>query len=265
MNIFCVYKHTSPNGKTYIGITSRDPEKRWKRGLGYKKNQYFYNAIQKYGWDSFSHDILYAGLTKEQACEKEVELISYYKSDQRMYGYNIESGGIYNTVSKETIQKLRESHKGKKLPEEQKRKIKARLKGRPNKYKGIPLSEEHRRKISEGNKGRIVSQETREKIKARNTGKTMSAESRAKMSESHKGLKPSKETVAKWKRSNQSMMTPVERLDKTTNKIVYYFDSTMDAYRFTGVCSSSIVKCCRGKRKTAGGFKWRYAIETKAS
>lgn len=28
-NNFCVYKHTSPSGKCYIGITNQDLEKRW--------------------------------------------------------------------------------------------------------------------------------------------------------------------------------------------------------------------------------------------
>lgn len=65
---YFVYKHTNlVNGKVYIGITSRLPEKRWGRnGCNYRSNHHFYNAILKYGWDSgFSHEILYSGLAKE--------------------------------------------------------------------------------------------------------------------------------------------------------------------------------------------------------
>jgi len=29
---YCVYKHTSPNGKMYIGMTGQNPEKRWGKG-----------------------------------------------------------------------------------------------------------------------------------------------------------------------------------------------------------------------------------------
>ena len=36
---YCVYKHTSPSGKVYIGMTCKDPpEKRWSNGNGYKRN-----------------------------------------------------------------------------------------------------------------------------------------------------------------------------------------------------------------------------------
>ena len=41
--LWCVYMHTSPSGKYYIGITSRDPIKRWcLTGSGYKKQKMFY-------------------------------------------------------------------------------------------------------------------------------------------------------------------------------------------------------------------------------
>lgn len=32
--MYSVYKHTAPNGKVYIGITGKDPEKRWLNGGG---------------------------------------------------------------------------------------------------------------------------------------------------------------------------------------------------------------------------------------
>ena len=44
-NNYCVYKHTSPSGKVYIGQTSINPLDRWQNGKGYKK-QAFYNAIK---------------------------------------------------------------------------------------------------------------------------------------------------------------------------------------------------------------------------
>lgn len=258
MNNYNVYRLTSPSDKVYIGITCQAPEQRWRGGRGYSHQRYISKAIQKYGWENFSREVLFSGLTQEEASLKEVELIAYHKSNQREFGYNIDGGGINKIVTDETRQRLRESHLGKKSSSETRQKISDALKGRHNPHAGEPLSEYHRQRISEGLKGRIVTEETRQKIREGNTGKKMSADSRKKMSDSHKGLKPSPETVAKWKASNQSIMTPVEQLDKTTGETIARFDSTMDAHRSTGVCSSSISACCKGKRKTAGGYIWRY-------
>jgi group I intron endonuclease len=86
-----VYKHTSPSGKVYIGITSTKPEYRWREGLGYSKQKYFFNAIIKYGWRNIVHEILYSNLTKEEAVLQEKTLISYYKN--LGISYNITDGG----------------------------------------------------------------------------------------------------------------------------------------------------------------------------
>ena len=71
--MYIVYQHKNKiNNKVYIGITSRTPQERWgNQGCNYKSSPYFYNSIQKYGWDNFEHNILYTDLTKEEACKKE--------------------------------------------------------------------------------------------------------------------------------------------------------------------------------------------------
>ena len=38
--------------------------------------------------------------------------------------------------------------------------------------------------------------------------------------------------------------------------------SFMDAQRKTGIFNNNIVKCCKGERKTAGGYVWEYKKET---
>lgn len=100
---YVVYKHTNKiNGKCYIGITNRKPEKRWgNNGNGYltktKKGTYcqpkFAHAILKYSWDNFEHEILFENLTQDEAKQKEYELIAYYDAIDN--GYNIEIGGNY--------------------------------------------------------------------------------------------------------------------------------------------------------------------------
>lgn len=90
---YIVYRHTNKaDGKVYIGITKQDPERRWQKGAGYAKT-YFGNAIAKYGWDGFIHEILYSGLSKSEACGIEKQLIEKYDSRNRLHGYNICEGG----------------------------------------------------------------------------------------------------------------------------------------------------------------------------
>ena len=84
-----IYQHTNLiNGKIYIGITCQKPESRWGvQGSGYNKQPKFYKDILKYGWDNFSHEILEDNLSKEQALQKENELILKLNTIQN--GYNI--------------------------------------------------------------------------------------------------------------------------------------------------------------------------------
>lgn len=118
-NSFVVYKHTNLlNGKCYIGITKhKNPNKRWHGGSAYRKNEHFYHAIQKYGWnEGFSHEILYRNLTKEQAENKEIELINMYNSTNKNFGYNHDIGGNHHgSPTTYTRQKISEKLKGKKL------------------------------------------------------------------------------------------------------------------------------------------------------
>jgi hypothetical protein len=151
---YTVYKHTVPNGKVYIGITNRKPQTRWgKDGIGYKRNEHFYNAIKKYGWDSIRHEILFSNLSKEVACQMEIDLIKLYDSTNREKGYNKSVGGSFGyagvKTSDETKKKQSLAHKGK------------------------SFSDYHKKRLSESHKGsghggfatgRVVSDEIKEKI-----------------------------------------------------------------------------------------------------
>lgn len=149
MNDYKVYKHTTPNGKVYIGITSRKPEYRWNDGKGYKNNKHFDNAIKKYGWDNIKHEILYDGLEETQAKLMEISLIHYYKSNDPEYGYNITAGG--------------------------------------DGVLGYKLSEEAKKKISISNSTRKISDESKEKNRKAHLGKKHTQDSINKMKEKHKG------------------------------------------------------------------------------
>lgn len=89
-----IYKHTSPDGKVYIGMTcATNPEYRWSKGMKYKDQPNFFRAIVKYGWDNFTHEIMLRDLEYEEACEAEKRLIAEYNSCDRHFGYNVSPGG----------------------------------------------------------------------------------------------------------------------------------------------------------------------------
>ena len=110
---YIVYKHTSPNGKSYIGITSQTTSERWGvNGSRYlKENSYFANAIRKYGWDNFSHDILASGKTKKEAIELERNLILLLRTQNKRYGFNVTAGGDgVENPSKEVRRRIGAAH-----------------------------------------------------------------------------------------------------------------------------------------------------------
>lgn len=75
-----VYRHTSPSGKVYVGITTQNPEIRWQYGNGYKSCKLFYNTIIKYGWNNIKHEILFSNIDERRAKDLEINLIRHYKN-----------------------------------------------------------------------------------------------------------------------------------------------------------------------------------------
>lgn len=122
--MWTVYRHTSPSGKTYIGVTSNKPEYRWSGGKGYRSCTAFNKAIDKYGWDNIKHEIIAENLSKEDAFKKEKELIAFYKKIG--ISYNITDGGegiIGVPKSKLQIEHATNIWKGKHIPEEIRQKM----------------------------------------------------------------------------------------------------------------------------------------------
>lgn len=234
--------HICPNNKKYIGITSQKVLKRWAKGLGYAGCPKFYKAIQKYKWENIKHEILYKYLSKEEAEQKEIELIKQYNTTNDNFGYNLAFGG--NTTkgykyTNEQRKKLSISHKGKHIgkkngrygkhcSEETKLKIKNTL---IKKYNEHP---ELRKKVSErmkGNKNCL--------------GKKLTQETKNKISISH--LKSDKKT--KYKKPVICIETNIK------------YNSIKEASRLTNIDGRCIQKVCKGERNTAGKLHWKFAKE----
>lgn len=226
---YCVYKHTSPSGKVYIGITGAKPEARWREGRGYSRNGHFFSAIEKYGWDNFSHEILATNLTKDEACAMEQTLVASHRSNEPAYGYNRTSGGDYTTLSPEARRKMSEARTGE----------------RHFRY-GQSLSSEHRRKLSEAHSG----------ANNPNWGKPMGEEQRQKISAANRGRRRDDETRRRMSEAKRAKAAPVLCVE---TGIVYA--CVTEASEAAGTYKSSISNCCKGRPhyNTAAGFHWRWA------
>ena len=224
MDNYSVYKHTTPSGKVYIGITSKPVEERWLNGRGYRRNEHFWNAIKKYGWENIEHEILEEGLTREEAGRAEQRYISEYQSADQSKGYNLTTGGEKGAHHTEASRrKLSESRNG-------------------QRYNiGVPFTEERKQHLREHH-----ADVRGEKNPA--FGKRWTAEQIA-VRQAHRTY-----TYG----SDNPSARAILQLDMNGN-IVKRWGSIVEASEF--FCKTCIKDCLRGKYKQHKGYQWRYTDE----
>lgn len=239
---YYVYKHTSPSGKIYIGITQQRPTKRWGSGCNYDYNDHFYNAIRKYGWNNFKHEILFEDLSREDACEKEKELILFYDSANRDKGYNVSPGGQAQTEeTKAKIKTAREINGIDKIESERMKKQWA--------------DPQYRERVLANMRGKVRSPESREKYRqaALRRG-PLKPESVEKMREKLKG-RTGEYSVGK---------RPVLQIAPITLGIVGRFWTAKEAALSVGASINGIATVCRktgNETKASHGYFWCYEDE----
>lgn len=252
---YSVYIHIFPNGKVYIGITGRDVEERWRCGEGYK-GCFVYNAIKKYGWNNIKHVILFDGISKEEAENKEIELIELYDATNREKGYNIENGG--NSIGKhseKTKEKISNARKGIKFTEEH-------ILNLSKSHMGKRHLTETKEKMSKSRMGHYVSDETRKKLSESMKGREITLEARRKISASLSGRKPKIESIEKRKTKIKGYKNPMAKRVSQYSKngeLIKVWGYMQEAADNIGIPRSCISLCCSGKQKTAGGYRWEYA------
>lgn len=243
---YCVYCHTNKyNGKRYIG-KSKNVSARWcAKGKNYiykgmsGRNTIFSNAIKKYGWDAFEHEIFAENLTAQEASDLESCYIEVYRTNVNKYGsefgYNMTSGGDGSpgrVISEETRRKLIDSHIGLHQSEESKKKISDSLKGRDT------LSPEKRKIIGEKNskalKGRKLTGKHLENVRIANK----------------KYSKFTKEAIEKGVAASRKKVRCIE-----TGEV---FSSMKDACEKYNISATHLSAVCRGRRKTAVSMHWEY-------
>ena len=202
---YTVYQHRNlRNGKSYIGMTSQEPKKRWRSGRGYKKQPKIWSDIKESDWNKdWEHNILGKFEDKQEALNIEEMFIRLFDSTNE--GYNTSAYSSHSC----------------KHSEESKKKISEANTGENNYWYGKHHSEETKKKISEANTGKHFSEEHRKKISQSKGGRGV--------------LQFSK-----------------------NGEFIAEYPSLVEAERNTGCNNCSICNCCKGNRKSAGGFIWKY-------
>ena len=243
MNDYTVYVHTNKvNGMKYVGITHQDISVRWQAGgNGYRKQEHFWRAIKKYGWDNFDHEIVATGLSHDDACRLEVELIAKYQTCDNTKGYNKSIGG----------------DSGARGVKKSERQLEASSKMLKEKWKDPEFREAARQRTIAMNKTEAI----RKKRSEAGKGRKMSAETRKRLSDAKRGKKLgpfTEEHIQRMKAHHAGGADKAAVICIDTNE---RFASINDAARAKGINKKGISGCCRQvpHYNTAGGYRWKFA------
>jgi group I intron endonuclease len=238
-----IYKITNLlNGKCYIGQTIRSPTERWSyHKFNNNGDTAIHRAIQKYGLDNFSFDVIDFAENPDMLDHKENFWADCYNSyTSSGFGYNVRQcgqgkGGAH---SDETKAKLSKAHLGLMHSDETKKKISiART--------GVPKSDGTKRNMCMAQRGIIKSPTTEE--------------TKRLLSKHMKELWADQEYCEKHllfilRGGRNGNATPVRCVE--TGEV---FLSIIEAGIAKGIKSPiNISTVCRGKQKTCGGFHWEY-------
>lgn len=266
-----IYKLIFPNNKVYIGQTKQEFNRRLNFYKNIKKtycNNYLYNAIKKYEWDNIKKEIICI-TSKEFINDLEKYYIKLYNSTNRLFGYNIEDGGEkdYN-VKEETKEKIRKKLTG--IKHTKKRKLKAGLRWKgnknpkynKNKKENHPMWNKHHsnetKKLMRKAKLGKKNPEHSKRMKGKNNplwGKHHSNETIKLMKNIKLNKKYSKETIEK------RIIKIIKSINSYTKTGIYIktFESIKQASEELNINKGNIVSVLKNKRKSAGGYIFKYA------
>nr|DAN91928.1 MAG TPA: HNH endonuclease [Caudoviricetes sp.] len=203
----------------------------------------------------------------KKALSKAMRELHLGKKLSEEHKQKIAEAGQGRFVSEETRKKIGEANRGKTPSEEAKRKNSEAHKGEKHPQYGTHRSEETKAKISNALRGKKLSEEHKRKLSKSHKKENLSEDTLKKMRESHIGKKPSEETVKKRADAIRGRKRDLSYLHEMKRKAIYcvetnkVYASGVYASENTDILRSNLSNCCNGKRKTAGGYHWKYLYD----
>ena len=239
--LWSVYRHVSPSGKSYIGVT-KDIKHRWRgKGNGYKGGTDIYDAIQRYGWDNFEHEIIASGLTRSEAYDMESSLIDKYNTTNPEYGYNLATGGLHPTFSEMFSKRLSAS------------------------LMRHPVSDKVKTALREANRKPIICLETKEIFESGQDAANKMNLCRTSILKAANGRQNTCggyhfAGLDDYKKGEIKQFVPAEPIYNRVRCITTgeEYDNVCDASRKTGLSRRAISYACNGVHETCGGMKWEF-------
>jgi len=245
--------------REYIGQTTYDDFQ--VRLNGHKsevrngRRRHLYNAIRKYGWDQFDVEILHEfskeGDWKERIDQLETDEIAR-RNTLAPNGYNYETGGNKNKV----------------LHEETKALMSEVRSGENHPMFGKHHSEETREMLQTVNRKPVQqwSKDGSTFIKTFESIFEASQEIGVDGRHITKVCQGDRKTTGgfHWKfvdpghveRKNMLKFTKLQQWSFNGKMLIQEFKTLKEASDSTGIENQSISKCCKGKSRSAGGFRW---------
>lgn len=238
-----IYQHIrlDNNQIFYIGIGGEDNSPSTNYGRAYShnsRNKHWHNIVNKVG---FKVEILFENLNWEDACLKEIEFIKQYG---RM---DLKTGILVN---------MTEGGEGVPNPSEETRKkksnsIKNIYKNNPNIFKDVV----EKRNITYQNNPEIMEKSVKKRLQTFNDNPEIQINRVKNMDWISIGKKISKNRNTE--KLSASLKKPIIQCDIQGNPIQEW-SSGKEIKEKLGISSATICLVCKGKGKTAGGYKWKY-------
>ena len=257
-----IYMFTNKtNNKKYIG-QAKDFNKRHKTHIKKSTNKLPIDcAFNKYGKENFEIVILKENLSTQCLLNFwECYYIEKYNTlINNKNGYNISSGGSHgNPFAGKTEEEMNEiknkmsnnhtDFSGENHPMYKKGYL---IRGENNPFYGKHHSEESKEKISDALKELYKNKENHP-----NYNKSMSEKQKQKISKTRKENEKSK--GANNPRAKKVAQYEYDKKTKQQGKLIKIWNYAKQASEELKINHGHIIQCCKGKLKSAGGFKWRY-------